>query len=88
MAGGGASEILALEEFGGGSLAPEQRLLTPFQRFVILLEAERQQEEAQKQQELGNRQPNSAHGMMTGAGSSKIQGETVEYVNEGLQEDD
>lgn len=76
MEAGAASELLALADYGGVELAPEQRLLTPFQRMVVLLEAQRQQEEMEA--DLGNQVPNSAH--QPGGGSMK--GDTVTYVNE------
>lgn len=83
MEAGAASELLVLSDQAGIRLAPEQRLLTPFQRMVLLLEMQRQQEEADNQNNLGSRTPNSAH--QSGGGSmGNIGGETVTYTNESV----
>lgn len=76
MEAGAASEIIALSKRGGISLAPEQRLLTPFQRMVVVLEAKRQNEEMEK--EMDDQQLNSARQPRGGS----MGGETVTYVNE------
>lgn len=76
MEAGAASEIVALSKRGGISLAPEQRLLTPFQRMVVVLETKRQNEEMQEQ--MDDQQLNSARQPRGGS----MSGDTVTYVNE------
>lgn len=86
MEAGGASAILAITEYGGVPLAKTQKELTPLQRMVIQLEAERQHEEAEK----GSGGPSGASGgtgqvmnsrSLPGGGGS---GETITYVNDGV----
>jgi len=86
--GGGASSILAIADYAGVPLAETQKELTPLQRMVIEKEAKRQQEEADNGQHghgsagtsAGRMNPKAAH--KTG-GPSGMEGETVEYVNNG-----
>lgn len=75
MEAGAASELVALADSGAVNLAPEQRLMTPYQRMVILLETKRQHEKAQE--ESGQPRMNSARHPSGGT----MGGETVTYVN-------
>lgn len=79
---GAAASVLAVSDYGGVPLAQEQKELTPLQRLVILKEAERQQEEAEReaQQQQGQTAiPNSA---ASGSPMGNASGETIEFVNE------
>jgi len=85
---GGASQILAIADQGGVPLVQEQRFLTPFQRMVITLGIEKAQEE-------GGRKGGSArNGGMTknsmarsrGSPMDRATGETVQYVNKGIDD--
>jgi hypothetical protein len=56
--------------------------MTPFQRMVVIMEAERQHEEAEKQsgsQQGGRRMNSHAH-----AGGKTVSGDTTTYINEGV----
>lgn len=86
MEAGAASAVLALSEQAGVPLAETQKKLTPFQRMVLLKEMERQQEEARNQ----NNTTSSPSGGLNPSGMSgggRISGETVKYVNEGVNND-
>lgn len=89
---GAASSVLAIADYADIPLAETQKELTPLQRMVITLEAQRQHEEAQ---EAG---PQSAGGGHTNAGTNQqimnsraqpgggtISGNTTTYINEGAQ---
>lgn len=86
VADGGASSIVAIADTGGVPLAETQKDLTPLQRMVLIKEAERQAEEAQSgghgSGRGGSHVQNSLAGSPSGGGG--ISGDTVTYVNEGV----
>jgi hypothetical protein len=89
---GGASSVLAIADSAGVPLEQTQKELTPLQRMVITLGAEKMQEEAQNEQGSGprtggNAQVGNSLAGGAGSGAGSIQGETVEYVNEGVRDE-
>lgn len=70
-----------MNEYAGVPLAAEQKQLTPLQRMIVVKEAARQKEEAEKQTDSPGRGGPTMNSAQTGGG--RMTGETVEYVNEG-----
>jgi hypothetical protein len=90
VADGGASSIAAIADIGGVPLAETQKDLTPLQRMVLIKESERQAEESQNGRGSGRaggggHVQNSLAGGPSGGGGG-ISGETVTYVNEGVND--
>lgn len=86
MEHGAASSILALNEHAGVPLAHEQKELTPFQRMVVQLEAKRQHDKAQEEQnQPGGASAPTRNTKAMPNSNSALQGETVTYVNEGAE---
>lgn len=84
---GAASSILAIADYAGVGLAETQAELTPLQRMVITMEAERQHEEAEQATQGGA----SGAGQNTQVMNSKVHsgggtaGDTVTYINEATE---
>lgn len=84
MSTGAASGLIAVSDDAGIPLAETQKELTPLQRLVIQKELKRRQEEMEEERSGGG-----GHGQIQNShpqAGQQIQGETIEYVNEGAKD--
>lgn len=88
MADGGASRILAIAKEGNVPLAETQKELTPLQRMVMEMGLEKMQEEAEAQSgTTAGSGVNPTQNSLSGAsGNSTMSGDTITYVNEGVND--